>query len=199
MTDKGVDMRIGSTIARDWGGRELVAVRMQRFERIVTADPGQRHHAASTARRRRPCRPPTTRRQRADAVDDRCGVANDGAATAPSTTPAGAVDPNAPEVVEPGDIPDNQVFIPFAHADGIYTVKVPEGWARTEAGGVVTFTDNYNSIALQSSAAATAPTVDTVSASGLVRRRVRSDVHTDRRPAGHPHGRDRRARHLRDR
>ena len=37
---------------------------------------------------------------------------------APQTTPAGAVDPNAPEVVEPGDIPDNQVFIPFASADG---------------------------------------------------------------------------------
>jgi len=89
------------------------------------------------------------------------------------TTPAGAVDPNAPEVVEPGDIPDNQVFIPYASADGIYTVKVPEGWARTEAAGVVTFTDNYNSIALQSSTAATAPTVDTVGAAGL------SDVSSD--------------------
>jgi hypothetical protein len=86
---------------------------------------------------------------------------------APQTTPAGAVDPNAPEVVEPGDIPDNQVFIPFTSADGLYTVKVPEGWARTEAGGVVTFTDNYNSIAVQASSAATAPTVDTVSAAGL--------------------------------
>jgi hypothetical protein len=92
---------------------------------------------------------------------------------APQTTPAGAVDPNAPEVVEPGDIPDNQVFIPFASADGIYTVKVPEGWARTEAGGVVTFTDKYNSIALQASSAATAPTVDTVNATGL------SDVASD--------------------
>jgi hypothetical protein len=92
---------------------------------------------------------------------------------APPTTSAGAVDPNAPEVVEPGDIPDNQVFIPFASADGIYTVKVPEGWARTEAGGVVTFTDNYNSIALQASSAATAPTVDSVGASGL------SDVASD--------------------
>jgi hypothetical protein len=92
---------------------------------------------------------------------------------APQTTPSGAVDPNAPEVVEPGDIPDNQVFVPYASADGIYTVKVPEGWARTEAGGVVTFTDNYNSITLQSSSAATAPTVDTVSATGL------SDVASD--------------------
>lgn len=88
------------------------------------------------------------------------------AATVPTTVP-GAVDPNAPELVEPGDIPDNQVFIPFASADGTYSVKVPEGWARTEAGGIVNFTDKYNSIALQSSTAATAPTVDSVKASGL--------------------------------
>ncbi len=90
------------------------------------------------------------------------------AATVPATTIApGAVDPNAPELVEPGDIPDNQVFIPFASADGTYSVKVPEGWARTEAGGIVNFTDKYNSIALQSSTAATAPTVDSVTATGL--------------------------------
>ena len=85
----------------------------------------------------------------------------------PSTTLPGAVDPNAPEIVEPGDIPDNQVFIAFAAADGVYTVKVPEGWARTEAGDVVTFTDNYNSIALQSSPSASAPTVESVSSNGL--------------------------------
>jgi hypothetical protein len=84
-----------------------------------------------------------------------------------TTTVPGAVDPNAPEIVEPGDIPDNQVFIAFPSADGTYSVKVPEGWARTEAGGVVTFTDNYNSIALQASTAAAEPTVDSVRASGL--------------------------------
>jgi hypothetical protein len=86
---------------------------------------------------------------------------------APAETVPQAVDPNAPEVVEPGDIPDNQVFIPFTAPDGTYTVKVPEGWARTEAGGVVTFTDNYNSIALRSSAASTAPTVESVTTDGL--------------------------------
>jgi hypothetical protein len=59
------------------------------------------------------------------------------------------------------------VFIPFSSPDGRYSVKVPEGWARTEAGGVVTFTDKYNSIALQSAAVATAPTVASVRASGL--------------------------------
>jgi hypothetical protein len=92
---------------------------------------------------------------------------------AAATTVPGAVDPNAPEVVEPGDIPDNQVFIAFTPSDGLYTVKVPEGWARTEAGGIVTFTDKYNSIALESSPAATAPTVASVRADGL------SDVASD--------------------
>jgi len=95
------------------------------------------------------------------------------ATTAPSTTvasvqtAAGGVDPNAPEVVEPGDIPDNQVFIPYAATNGLYTIKVPEGWARTDAGGIVTFTDNYNTIAVQSSSATAAPTVESVTASGL--------------------------------
>ena len=91
----------------------------------------------------------------------------------PTTTLPGAVDPNAPEVVAPGDIPDNQVFVAFASSDGVYTVKVPEGWARTETGGVVTFTDKYNSIAVQSSPAAAAPTVESMTTNGL------SDVTSD--------------------
>ena len=94
-------------------------------------------------------------------------------APAATTTVPGAIDPNAPELVEPGDIPDNQVFIPYTSAEGTYSVKVPEGWARTEGGGVVTFTDKYNSIALQASTATAAPTVDSVKASGL------SDVSSD--------------------
>ncbi len=95
--------------------------------------------------------------------------ASDAGATSPAspTALAGAVDPNAPEVVEPGDIPDDQVFIAFAPADDIYTVKVPEGWARTESGADVTFTDKYNSIALRSSPAASAPTVESVRTDGL--------------------------------
>ncbi len=86
---------------------------------------------------------------------------------APPTTIPGAVDPNAPEVVAPGDIPDNQAFVEFVSADGRYAVKVPEGWARTEHAGVVTFTDKYNSIAVSSSPASVAPTVASVKATGL--------------------------------
>lgn len=88
--------------------------------------------------------------------------------SAPVTTPAdGAVDPNAPEVVEPGDIPDNQAFVTYPSADGAFSVDVPEGWARTESDGTVTFTDKYNSIVIASMAASIAPTVDSVTATGL--------------------------------
>ena len=102
-----------------------------------------------------------------------------GASTVPTppaaatTTLPGAVNPNAPEVVAPGDIPDNQAFVAFVPAGGVYTVKVPEGWARTEANGVVTFTDKYNSIAIQSAPASSAPTVSSVKSTGL------SDVASD--------------------
>jgi hypothetical protein len=97
-----------------------------------------------------------------------CG-SSDGSTTASAlpTTAAGAVDPNAPEVVEPGDIPDDQVFVTFSPPDAMYSIDVPEGWARTESGNVVTFTDKYNSITVESTSVATTPSVDTVAATGL--------------------------------
>lgn len=86
-----------------------------------------------------------------------------------STTaaPSGAADPNAPEVVTPGDIPDDQVFVPYTPPGAAYTIKVPEGWARSEKDGVVTFTDKYNSIEVRSTTASAAPTVSSVTADGL--------------------------------
>ena len=36
---------------------------------------------------------------------------------------------------------------------------MPEGWARVEAGGAVTFTDKLNSIRMETTSAASAPTV----------------------------------------
>lgn len=89
------------------------------------------------------------------------------AAPPPATSGGGAVDPNAPEVVEPGDIPDNQAFVAFQSADGTYLVKVPEGWARTESGGIVVFTDKYNSVTISSTASTAVPTVDDVKHNGL--------------------------------
>ncbi len=47
----------------------------------------------------------------------------------------------------------------YVPAAGGFTVKVPEGWARTESGGAVTFTDKFNSVRLESATVPTAPTV----------------------------------------
>jgi hypothetical protein len=82
------------------------------------------------------------------------------AASSGSPTTVTGFDPNAPEVNGAGDIPDNQVFVPFRFAAGPYTVSVPEGWGRTDSGGVTVFTDNFNSVQLQVVAATSAPSVD---------------------------------------
>ena len=75
-------------------------------------------------------------------------------ATTTKASPAGGVDPNAPEVNPPGDIPDDQVFVAYTPPAGGFSVKVPEGWARSEQGGAVVFTDNLNSIRMETVAAA---------------------------------------------
>ena len=66
------------------------------------------------------------------------------AALALSALPALAETAIAPEVSPPGDIPDNQAFIPFAGQG--FTVKVPEGWAQSVAGDTTTFADKFNTI-----------------------------------------------------
>src|SRR5436309_9836975 len=67
-----------------------------------------------------------------------------------STTPR----PNAPEKNPPGDIPDNQAFVRFAVPGRGFSVKVPEGWSQRQSGGAVVFTDNLNTIRLESRTAA---------------------------------------------
>lgn len=94
------------------------------------------------------------------------GAATSSSPSAPiNSTPTSAT--VAPEVVEPGDIPDNQVFVAFQSADGTYSVTVPEGWARTETGGVVVFTDKYNSVTISSMASTAVAAVDDVKTNGL--------------------------------
>jgi hypothetical protein len=79
-------------------------------------------------------------------------------ATGATSTSASAADANAPDTGAPGDIPDNQVFVPYTFAPGSYTVKVPEGWPRTDASdGTVKFTDNFNSVELGVTSSAVAP------------------------------------------
>ena len=77
-----------------------------------------------------------------------------------SNDQANEANPNAAEQNPPGDIPDNQVFVPYRYPDGSFTVSVPEGWSRTEAGDAVTFTDKYHSVELSTTPAPAAPTVD---------------------------------------
>jgi hypothetical protein len=78
-----------------------------------------------------------------------------------STSVPGAVQP---ETNPPGDIPDNQVFVSYRSDAGGYSLDVPEGWARTQSGPNVSFIDKLNSIAVEISASAEAPTVDSVGA-----------------------------------
>ena len=94
------------------------------------------------------------------------GACGSSAASTPATGPSSTatstpkVDPNAPEVVAPGDIPDTQVFVPYTTAD--YTVTVPEGWAQSVVGPTTTYTDHYNTIRIETTSSAAAPTVATV-------------------------------------
>lgn len=94
-----------------------------------------------------------------------CGGA--GGTTASGTTAGGTTAPPGPavgstasaEVNPAGDIPDSTVFVAYTPPGGAYTVKVPEGWAKQDNGGSVTFTDKLNSVTLSSHSAAQAPTV----------------------------------------
>lgn len=61
----------------------------------------------------------------------------------------------------PGDIPDTQVFIDYASKDG-YTLKVPEGWARTDLPDGARFVDKLDGVVVTLSDAGVPPTVDSV-------------------------------------
>ena len=83
---------------------------------------------------------------------------------APNSTSSGAADPT-PVVTEsnpPGDIPDNQVYVPFTARGGRVSLKVPEGWARTSTGTATQFTDKLNRIEIARGTASAAPTVASV-------------------------------------
>jgi len=105
---------------------------------------------------------------RAAAVQRTSGASTSNASTStegspPSTTATGP-NPNAPEIVAPGDIPDNQAFVPYRAAGG-FSVNVPEGWARTDAStDHVIFSDKFNTIDLTWKPNTTAPDENTVRA-----------------------------------
>lgn len=79
-----------------------------------------------------------------------------------STTSSSSTKPAPAEPNPAGDIPDNQAFVAYQPAGGGFTVKVPEGWARTTTGNAVTFTDKLNRIEIASVNAQAAPTPQSV-------------------------------------
>ncbi|MFF1280780.1 hypothetical protein [Streptomyces sp. NPDC058299] len=97
------------------------------------------------------------------AVTAGCSVsgspASEGSAP-PGSSSAVAHTPAPTESNPPGDIPDNQAYVPFGGPG--FTVKVPEGWARTEQGGATVFTDKLNTVRISAVSASAAPTVGSV-------------------------------------
>lgn len=67
----------------------------------------------------------------------------------------------------PGDIPDNQVFVPYDWPAGGFSLTVPEGWSRTETGGGTVFTDKLNTVRIETRSMPQAPTVDSANADEL--------------------------------
>ena len=74
----------------------------------------------------------------------------------------------APEKNPPGDIPDDQVFITYKSPLN-FTIKVPEGWARTDRPDGVSFADKYGrvDVAVRSGPAPTAASVRSGDAAAL--------------------------------
>lgn len=93
-------------------------------------------------------------------------VAAPPAATASQGQPApiagaGTEQPVVPEKNPSGDIPDNQVFVPFTSTDGGYMLQVSEGWARTTNGADVRFNDKLDGVQVTIANAAAAPSAVT--------------------------------------
>lgn len=76
-----------------------------------------------------------------------------------STTAAMAAEqPLAQEKNPPGDIPDSQAFVAY-HSPLGFSLKVPEGWARSDRSDGARFSDKYNAVDIAVSTTAAAPTV----------------------------------------
>ncbi len=103
----------------------------------------------------------TTRRSMLMAV--LFGCAAGAAGIAPARAAPAQESAVAPEKNPPGDIPDDQVFVTYQAPQG-FTLKVPEGWARTDNPSGVTFADKYGTVAVSVAPATAAPTAAAVKA-----------------------------------
>jgi hypothetical protein len=86
-----------------------------------------------------------------------CGASSSSSSSSSTPQAAKTTTPAPKEISPAGDIPDNQAFVTYQPSGAPFSVKVPEGWSQTQQGGVVTFTDKLNSIALAWGAAPKAP------------------------------------------
>ncbi|MFK0286793.1 hypothetical protein ACIQVL_40875 [Streptomyces sp. NPDC090499] len=87
-----------------------------------------------------------------------------GPASGPATV-SGQDKPAPTESNPPGDIPDNQVYVSYRPTGGSFTgftLKVPEGWARTGQGGTTAFTDKLNTVTITAVSVSAAPTAGSV-------------------------------------
>jgi hypothetical protein len=91
------------------------------------------------------------------------GTAPSGSATLSSSTAASPT----PETNPAGDIPDNQAFVPFTPPTGLFTVSVPEGWARSTDGAATIFADKLNTVRIETRPLATAANTESVSVDEL--------------------------------
>jgi hypothetical protein len=76
-----------------------------------------------------------------------------GSRSTATSSSGNGVNPNAPESLPPGDIPDTTAYVAYAVPGAGYSVSIPEGWSRTSAGGVVLFTDKLNAVRISAAAA----------------------------------------------
>lgn len=108
------------------------------------------------------------------------------AAPPPQTQPQASL----PEVNPAGDIPDTQAYVPFSSLDGLFTVSIPEGWARSSEGPATVFTDKLNTVRIEAAPRPAPPTVDSARAqelpalAGSVAGFAPGQVSTVTRPAG---------------
>jgi hypothetical protein len=100
------------------------------------------------------------------AILSACGGGSPGPSTS-KAAPSTSAPSSTPETNPAGDIPDNQVYVPFSPPGAPFSVKVPEGWARSQNGTATVFTDKLNSIRIETRPASAAPTIGSATAQEL--------------------------------
>lgn len=98
-------------------------------------------------------------------------IPNATAPTSTPTTPAQSTQKTAalptekpvpPEKNPPGDIPDSQAFVTYTSKSGGYSLKAPEGWARSENGANVKFVEKVDGEKVEVTKSSTTPTVASI-------------------------------------